>query len=76
MWDHGQQAGKARFLFIFRVQSHLKQLKMCVRTEYGVMEAGPIFKLGKSDSLKKSTTFEGFATFLMKHDSRVSGVIK
>lgn len=37
MWDHGQKTGKARFRFAFKVQSHLKQLKMCVRTEFGVM---------------------------------------
>jgi hypothetical protein len=36
-WDHGKQAGKGRFRFVFKVQSHIKQVKLCVRTEKGIL---------------------------------------
>ena len=48
-WDHGQQTGKVVLQFIFRVQAHIKQLKMCVRTEKGIQQAGPIFSQSKED---------------------------
>lgn len=42
-WDHGKESGLAVFRLIFEIQSHVKQLQVCVRTEKGVLESSPVF---------------------------------
>jgi hypothetical protein len=31
-WDHGKEAGLAVFKLVFELQTHIKQMQVCVRT--------------------------------------------
>lgn len=42
-WDHGKEAGVAVFRLVFELQSHIKQMQVCVRTENGILESSPVF---------------------------------
>jgi hypothetical protein len=42
-WDHGKDAGVAVFRLVFELQSHIKQMQVCVRTENGILESSPVF---------------------------------
>lgn len=42
-WLHGTETGKARISFKFSLQSHLKQMQSCVRTEKGILTSSPVF---------------------------------
>jgi hypothetical protein len=42
-WLHGTEMGKAKISFKFSLQSHLKQMQACVRTEKGILTSSPVF---------------------------------
>lgn len=42
-WDHGREAGKAIFSLVFEIQTHIKQMQVCVRTEKGILESSPVY---------------------------------
>ena len=31
-WDHGKEAGKTNLKIKFKIQTHIKQMQVCVRT--------------------------------------------
>jgi hypothetical protein len=43
LWLHGRETGEARLRFRFLMQSHLRQMQSCVRTEEGVLASTPVF---------------------------------
>lgn len=42
-WLHGTEIGKVKISFKFMLQSHLKQMQACVRTEKGILTSSPVF---------------------------------
>lgn len=42
-WLHGTEMGKVKISFKFTLQSHLKQMQACVRTEKGILTSSPVF---------------------------------
>jgi hypothetical protein len=52
-WDHGKEAGKTKLRIKFMIQTHIKQMQVCVRTENGISEFSPVFTGEESNN--KST---------------------
>jgi hypothetical protein len=42
-WLHGKEKGLVKIAFKFALQSHLKQMQACVRTETGILTSSPVF---------------------------------
>ena len=42
-WLHGNETGSSLVKLKFSIQSHLKQMQTCVRTEEGIITSSPVF---------------------------------
>ena len=43
LWHHGRELGVANLSIKFKMQTHMRQMQSCVRTEDGIMTSSPIF---------------------------------